>query len=898
MTIDKERWKVISPLLDRLLDADAAGRVECLAETRRSDPELADVVEALLAERAVMERCRFLEGNAGWDSVTLAGRTVGNYTLEHPIGHGGMGSVWLARRSDGRFEGHVAVKFLNLALIGRGGPERFEREGRALARLSHPHIARLMDAGILTGTQPYLVLEYVAGVAIDRWCDEHTLSVKARLLLFLDVLAAAAHAHQNLILHCDLKSSNILVTRGEVKLLDFGIAKLLDDDAVTSGSSALTEVAGRPFTPEFAAPEQIEGKAVTTATDVYSLGMLLYALLSGRHPIQLNTNKADRLRAALEYEARRVSDTVAHGDELIALQRGLPRARLARLLRGDLDNIVAKALKKSPNERYQTATAFADDIKRYLDEKPVTAYPDALGYRLRKFVRRNRLGVAALSAVALSLAGGAAATIWQAREASHERDRALAELTRAEAASGFVEQMITGTWGEDERISRSEFLARAEQLAMRALNSKPEQQATVLMAIGNYYSALGDHSHADSLERRAVELMPAGFDVSWRATSECDQAFASWLVRRSEVDKARIVRWASRTDIDPDAAAKCELNLATLAWNSNDAKGALDYALRARDMLNSSPRRPAELMASMHGDLGYAYVLNGKSRDADREYAQAIEVYRNLDRLDSPSAIAILNNWAISSLVVGDIKHGLAVLDEVIRLANQQVSGAKPPPYAAANRATVLLSLGRYREAIDQADSALVLARDAHNKIFETSALATKAGAYTELGVLEAADRFLGEAKIAASDLAPEVSIKQVVSLRESKLLLAKGEPARARDTIEPTVAFFEKQQSPSATLVFALLVRADALHRLGDRAAAMSDAQTALRLAQHLQADWPFSFLTGQSWLLLARLERDQGQLDASRAAATSANQQLTYLLGDTHRDTLLARELAGRQD
>ena len=303
-----------------------------------------------------------------------AGQAVGVYTLVRPLGAGGMGTVWLARRSDGRFEGNVAVKLVNLAVFDGLAVERFRREGTLLARLSHPCIARLLDAGVTEAGQPFLVLEYVEGTRLDRYAAERELGVKARLELFLQVTDAVAHAHANLVVHRDLKPSNVLVdTDGRVKLLDFGIATLLEKGS-TGEPSTLTQAAGPALTPEHAAPEQAVGGVVTTATDVYALGVLLYQLLVGRHPTAPDDDPThvEILRALAEREPRRPSAVVSQMSpddpvsRRILKERGTTRDRLARACRGDIDTIVAKALKKSPAERYQTVTALADDIRRHL----------------------------------------------------------------------------------------------------------------------------------------------------------------------------------------------------------------------------------------------------------------------------------------------------------------------------------------------------------------------------------------------------------------------------------------------------------------------------------------------------------------------------------------------------
>jgi len=481
------RWSVLSPLLDELLELDEPARGRRLAVLRTDDAALADELQALLDELPEIERGAFLERPALMATPGLAGQTVGPYTVERELGEGGMGSVWLARRTDGRYEGLVAIKFLNAALMARGGAQRFAREGSILARLSHPNIARLLDAGVARdGAQPYLVLEYIDGQPIDRHCDEHRLDLQQRVLLFLDVLAAVAHAHNHLVLHRDLKPSNILVTaEGEVKLLDFGIAKLLDDAQAPGAATELTRQAGRAFTALYAAPEQLQGDDVTTATDVYALGVLLYQLLGGRHPTaehSTTTTPLDQMRAVIEQEPKRLSDTVAHSPRHDA-------AKLARELRGDLDNIVAKALKKAPAQRYANAAEFADDLRRYLNHEPVAARPDGAAYRVGKFLRRHRVGVAAGALVAGALAAGLGVALWQAREA--ERQRVQAE--------GLIEFMLGDLRKKLQPVGRLDVL---DAVGEKALAYYGAQDAADLDAEALGRKARALHLIGEIAERR------------------------------------------------------------------------------------------------------------------------------------------------------------------------------------------------------------------------------------------------------------------------------------------------------------------------------------------------------------------------------------------------------------
>jgi eukaryotic-like serine/threonine-protein kinase len=352
--INPERWRVLSPFLDQALDISADERGAWLAALSARDASLASDLRAILAQQGEIRESRFLEcavlDPQAAPIASLAGQVVGAYRLISRLGQGGTGSVWLAERCDGRYEGQAAVKLLNISLVGRAGEERFRREGNILARLRHPRIAHLIDAGVSTEGQPYIVLEHVDGQPIDAYCDDRALVVEARVTLFLDVLDAVAHAHANLIVHRDIKPANVLVsTGGQVKLLDFGIAKLIERDSAWGTATtveSLTRDGGAVLTPQYAAPEQLAGRSVTTASDVYALGVLLYLLLTGRHPVGAeDPSPAALIRAIVEEDASRPSDVVvspspAAGDAIEhARRRATTAARLQRTLRGDLDTM-------------------------------------------------------------------------------------------------------------------------------------------------------------------------------------------------------------------------------------------------------------------------------------------------------------------------------------------------------------------------------------------------------------------------------------------------------------------------------------------------------------------------------------------------------------------------------
>lgn len=427
-----EQFSRISQLLDESLELAPDERHGWLTALEQRDPEAAALLRRLLAPQEDGEAARFLNqpvpmaaalASALSADRALVDRRFGPYRILSLLGHGGMGSVWLAERVDGLFTRQVALKLVH-PILGPQLTERFSREREILASLSHPHIARLFDAGLTEDGQPYLALEYVPGSPLTLYCDEHRLGLAARLQLFRQVLSAVQYAHAHLVIHRDLKPSNILVTEeGEAQLLDFGIAKLL-----TEGSAAheteLTQLGGRALTPDYAAPEQIAGAPITTAADVYSLGVILYELLTGVRPYRLKRDSRGALEEAI-LQTEPAAPSLAGLNEPVAAARDTTARKLAKALAGDLDTIVLKALKKTPTERYATVNAFDEDIARFLRGDVVLAQPDSVVYRVRKFVLRHRLGIAAAAVLAATLAGGLAATGYEARLATAQRDQAL-----------------------------------------------------------------------------------------------------------------------------------------------------------------------------------------------------------------------------------------------------------------------------------------------------------------------------------------------------------------------------------------------------------------------------------------------------------------------------------------
>jgi serine/threonine-protein kinase len=495
-------WSALRRLLDQALDLPPVERPAWLAALGPEDAPLRPRLQALLAhagdaparETVVrlldalpqVETAQFAPVPS--DGALAAGSTVGPYRLLRALGEGGMGEVWLAVRTDLLQQRQVALKLPRLVTGRARLAERLAREREILATLEHPNIARLYDAGVSADDQPWLALEYVEGERIDAWCARKALDVPARLRLFLQVARAVAHAHARLVVHRDLKPANVLVTEaGEVRLLDFGIAKLLEDGRTQE--TELTQLAGRALTPDYAAPEQILGQPLGTAADVYALGVVLFELLTGSRPYKLKRDSRAALEEAItQAEVQRPSSMVAD-------------AKLRRRLRGDLDTIVLKALKRAPADRYGTVEALADDIERHLDQRPVKAQPDSFGYRLRKFVARNRLTVSAAAGTSLALVVGVGVALWQARIAR-------AEQLHAEEVKNFVTSVFRYAdpfFGGSASTTTVDLLKQAATRIDEIAATQPRTRVEILALLGQNLVTLGDAGAALAPIERAVE---------------------------------------------------------------------------------------------------------------------------------------------------------------------------------------------------------------------------------------------------------------------------------------------------------------------------------------------------------------------------------------------------------
>lgn len=574
--------------------------------------------------------------------TSLAGRRLGVWQLETLIGQGGMGAVYLAARADGVVKQRAAVKLVHPALASSSLHQRFLTERQVLASLENPAIARLLDAGTSEEGHPYLVMEYVEGTDVERHCVERGLTVDERLTLFRGVCGAVEYAHRNLIVHSDIKPGNVLVTAdGQVKLLDFGIARLLG----TGGD--ITLAGAVRFTPAFASPEQLAGRSVTTATDIYSLGVLLYRLLTGRHPYKLTGLPLSGVARVITEETPRTPSSAVlqappeGSDELIdadVLRPQLDRKSLSRALTGDLDTIVLTALRKEPDRRYASVAAMAEDVRRHQEGLPVVARGDSWRYRAGKFLARNRLASLASAVAIVSLIAGAGIAVWQAREATRERDRARVQAHRAEEMNRLLRSTLTSAdpiRGEGREIKVVALLAGASARLGTELAGQPGLEGSLRETLGETYRNLGLAEEAEGEFSRALALHAKAGDEQSAARARVLLAVAlrdQGKFEAAEKDLRDALTVLRRAGSNFETTQALDALLVTLR-HQGKFEEAIAAGEEAAAMLRS--RFPDQLnpLASLLNNLALAYGEQGKFAEAERLHRQSIALIRR-DRGD------------------------------------------------------------------------------------------------------------------------------------------------------------------------------------------------------------------------------------------------------------------------
>ncbi|HEX5705423.1 MAG TPA: protein kinase [Pyrinomonadaceae bacterium] len=686
-----EEWSKIEELLDAALELESDERQEFLDGL--DSPDLRREVESLLA--CEKNTNGFLDAPAlalsadffDQDRDERVGQTVGNYRIIHEIGRGGMGTVFLAERADGEFEHKVALKVVRRSFADTELKRRFRRERQILASLNHPNIARLMDGGVSDDGEPYLVMEYVEGARIDNYCQEGKLSTREELRLFLEVCRGVSYAHQHLVVHRDIKPSNILVTKDSVpKLLDFGIAKLIDEEQ--TGEHTRTEM--RAFTLEYASPEQVSGAPVTTASDVYSLGVLLRDLLHG------TKRSPDKKIASVE-----------------------------------LENIVAMARREDPARRYASAVQLAEDVQRYLDGLPVRAQKDSFSYRAGKFIKRNKIGVAAAAIVLATLIGGIIATVWQARRATHQariaaeqRDRARLEAAKAARINQFLQSIFASAnphwyssgFGQRGEIKVVDVLEQAGRRIDAELKNEPEIRAELHHTVGTTYLSLGRHEPAQTHFRAALDAYRGLYGEQHPEVAEALYYLAASVHASSDFPAAiALFRQALEMfrAVDPNNTNVPYL-LADFSSSLNRVGERVAAEQAAREGLDLARQRYGDehvLTNGLVATLGFLYMARGDLSQAETYFQTALA---NLNRtpngkMSSPQTLEGLGNLAMYK---GEFGRAEKYLGEALDISRQTHNETHP------THINILLWLaeihyvqGAYADAEREAASALDLLR-------------------------------------------------------------------------------------------------------------------------------------------------------------------------------------------
>jgi serine/threonine-protein kinase len=876
----------LSPLMDEALELDDEQLAAWLSNLSADNADLIPTLRELLSKKASVQTRDILQrgpefaapGTAINPSDFKAGDAVGTYRLIRELGRGGMGEVWLAERIDGSLRRQVALKLPHIALPQRQLVERFARERDILASLVHVNIARLYDAGVSDKGQPYLALEYVQGEMLTTWCDAKKLGIKARIELFLQVLAAVAYAHSQLVVHRDLKPSNILVTAdAQVRLLDFGIAKLMTDGQ--AHETELTQLGGRALSLQYASPEQILGQPIATSSDVYSLGVVLHELLTGALPYRVARNTHSALEEAIlsgapQRPARSELSTA------VADARGDSARKLRRILAGDLETILLKAIKRKPEDRYISAEALAADLQRFLNGLPVLARPDSRRYRVYKFVDRNRLAVAAATIVTIALGAGLGLALWQASVARQQTAIAVEEAQTARAVHDFLADIFMANSVNQPDPKKARETTARELLDIGAtkidssLSNAPEAKVAVLRLVSDMYLELGLNERAALLGDERVALLrklrgPDHLDVAEQLVNQSRTIQQTNRSPERELLLQEALRiFEHHSDSDPKLYLGVLRQLALLEHEKRSPK-ALDYAqravaaaegikpndelisgllvlgrvqnyadrseaalntlMRATDLVAANPGYHRRQRIQLIAYLGDAQAALGMSQEAETNFREGFERASQLSGPDHLDTAQMEYRLARLLFDTGRTREGLQLLES----ARDRCVRAR-----GANNASflpdVLLAEAQMRATVGDLDGSLqlverglqLLVNDKH-RVMATHLLLQQAHIFLDMGRVADASAALEHVTLVERERGIIVTEeREIHNLLSTRLLLAQRQPDRARATWEQSRSGIGTE--PQSFAAWARFIE------WGELALALGEPQTGLQAAEH----------------------------------------------------------------
>lgn len=866
-------WPRVAMLFDEGAALPAGERAAWLQALSRSEPDLSPQVAQLLAAHARQETGDWLADGprladaalSPWHGALAPGQMVGRYRLRARVGQGGMGEVWQAEAATGPANRLVAIKLPLLARPDSAAMARFQREGELLATLQHPHIARLLDADRSADGTPFLAMEWVDGRNLLQWADQGSLGTTQRLQLFLQVADAVAYAHSRLVIHRDLKPANILVDgTGQVKLLDFGIAKLLQADGAAA-DTALTQAAGRVMTAAYAAPEQVRGDVLTPAADVYSLGVLLFELMTGERPYRLAFRSAAQLEQAVEAaDVRRPS----------VLRPGWPRA-----LRVDLDAVLGKALQRAPDARYAGARELADDLRRHLTGQPVLAQPPHAGYLLRKALRRHRVAAAGVMATAAALLVGGGVAAWQAQRATQARDQALAAHERSRATQAFLVDLIDDASRAGKPLQAPELLHRAETLARHQLAQSPDQLATVLGIVGQSAYASGPGPRGPQLLGEARSLSR---DPDLQAELSCQAALASTLKASPEAAQAELRRHADDPARDAGVRLRCALTLAQLLIQNGQLPEA-EQRVQAADAQLRDAGPAAWKLRTWVLTMQLYLRADGRAQGLDRRAAEQVAQLQAMQRERSAEALGLFNTWGTLASVSGEPERALQRWRHLVDTAAQDDPQQQVSPYHLAMLAQGEIAVGAYAEAGARLQQALLAAERSGSDSDRFNTLCTLGRVAGLRGDDALARAWFAQARAVPDHGEPlRRNAAPFCTMGQVEAALMAG---RFGDAVALLAGVGDLTRVPRPARTGWLALQAELAWRQGDSTQAERLARQWLTDARAMQADNRHSARVGMAAWMLSLALQAQGRSAEAATLAAEARSHLQATVRPGHR-------------